>query len=102
MKLDPGMHIGMHLVSFGKSGVTAYYLSFGIPTTTSSIFFSSQEKKMPLAFGWRQKPVPSFRGLQVDFSSIPPIRKCAVTFRSHSQAQQQTTRELSCPRVEKK
>jgi hypothetical protein len=23
MKLDPGMHIGMHLVSFGKSGVTA-------------------------------------------------------------------------------
>jgi hypothetical protein len=22
MKLDPGMHIGMHLVSFGKSGVT--------------------------------------------------------------------------------
>jgi hypothetical protein len=23
MKLDPGMHIGMHLVSFGKSGVTS-------------------------------------------------------------------------------
>jgi hypothetical protein len=23
MKLDPGMHIGMHLVSFGKPGVTA-------------------------------------------------------------------------------
>jgi hypothetical protein len=23
MKLDPGMHIGLHLVSFGKSGVTA-------------------------------------------------------------------------------
>jgi hypothetical protein len=22
MKLDPGMHIGMHLVFFGKSGVT--------------------------------------------------------------------------------
>jgi hypothetical protein len=22
MKLDPGMHIGMHLISFGKSGVT--------------------------------------------------------------------------------
>jgi hypothetical protein len=22
MKLDPGMHIGLHLVSFGKSGVT--------------------------------------------------------------------------------
>jgi hypothetical protein len=22
MKLDPGMHIGMHLVYFGKSGVT--------------------------------------------------------------------------------
>jgi hypothetical protein len=24
MKLDPGMHIGLHLVSFGKSGVTVY------------------------------------------------------------------------------
>jgi hypothetical protein len=22
MKLDPGMHIGLHLVSFGKTGVT--------------------------------------------------------------------------------
>jgi predicted DNA-binding transcriptional regulator AlpA len=27
MKLDPGMHIGMHLVSFGKSGVTEWYQS---------------------------------------------------------------------------
>jgi hypothetical protein len=25
MKLDPGMHIGMHLVFFGKSGVTQMY-----------------------------------------------------------------------------
>jgi hypothetical protein len=25
MKLDPGMHIDMHLVSFGKSGVTYRY-----------------------------------------------------------------------------
>jgi hypothetical protein len=24
MKLDPGMHIGMHLVFFGKSGVTLW------------------------------------------------------------------------------
>jgi hypothetical protein len=24
MKLDPAMHIGMHLVSFGKSGVTSH------------------------------------------------------------------------------
>jgi hypothetical protein len=23
MKLDPGMHIGLHLVFFGKTGVTA-------------------------------------------------------------------------------
>jgi hypothetical protein len=27
MKLDPGMHIGMHLVSFGKSGVTIIFIS---------------------------------------------------------------------------
>jgi hypothetical protein len=26
MKLDPGMHIGLHLVFFGKSGVTMYLL----------------------------------------------------------------------------
>jgi hypothetical protein len=26
MKLDPDMHIGLHLVSFGKSGVTATLL----------------------------------------------------------------------------
>jgi hypothetical protein len=26
MKLDPGMHIGMHSVFFGKAGVTTNYL----------------------------------------------------------------------------
>jgi hypothetical protein len=26
MKIDPGMHIGMHLVSFGKSGVTGHHM----------------------------------------------------------------------------
>jgi hypothetical protein len=26
MKLDPGMHIGLHLVFFGKSGVTLFDL----------------------------------------------------------------------------
>jgi hypothetical protein len=25
MKLDPGMHIGLHLVFFGKSGVTTIF-----------------------------------------------------------------------------
>jgi hypothetical protein len=25
MKLDPGMHIGLHLVFFGKTGVTLVY-----------------------------------------------------------------------------
>jgi hypothetical protein len=29
MKLDPGIHIGTHLVSFGKSGVTAMHLPQG-------------------------------------------------------------------------
>jgi hypothetical protein len=27
MKLDPGMHIGMHLVFFGKSGVTGHCIA---------------------------------------------------------------------------
>jgi hypothetical protein len=25
MKIDPGMHIGLHLVFFGKTGVTKYH-----------------------------------------------------------------------------
>jgi hypothetical protein len=29
MKLDPGMHIGLHLVFFGKSGVTRCMLHAG-------------------------------------------------------------------------
>jgi hypothetical protein len=28
MKLDPGMHIGLHLVFFGKTGVTALQEAF--------------------------------------------------------------------------
>jgi hypothetical protein len=28
MKLDPGMHIGLHLVFFGKAGVTVYIHSY--------------------------------------------------------------------------
>jgi hypothetical protein len=28
MKLDPGMHIGLHLVFFGKTGVTSPHLAF--------------------------------------------------------------------------
>jgi hypothetical protein len=35
MKLDPGMHIGMHLVFFGKSGVTANDGERHVPTTAS-------------------------------------------------------------------
>jgi hypothetical protein len=33
MKLDPGMHIGLHLVFFGKTGVTKHYPKdpFGLP-----------------------------------------------------------------------
>jgi hypothetical protein len=37
MKLDPGMHIGMHLVSFGKSGVTDNLAPLG--AFASSAFF---------------------------------------------------------------
>jgi hypothetical protein len=33
MKLDPGMHIGMHLVSFGKSGVTFIYYTGKVKVT---------------------------------------------------------------------
>jgi hypothetical protein len=46
MKLDPGMHIGLHLVFFGKTGVTAgdlgrgerwfflFFISFSFSTHT--------------------------------------------------------------------
>jgi hypothetical protein len=30
MKLDPGMHIIMHLVFFGKTGVTGFPLKSGV------------------------------------------------------------------------
>jgi hypothetical protein len=30
MKIDPGMHIGMHLVFFGKAGVTTYLLGMAV------------------------------------------------------------------------
>jgi hypothetical protein len=35
MKLDPGIHIGMHLVFFGKSGVTIPH-SLSLNNTTTS------------------------------------------------------------------
>jgi hypothetical protein len=31
MKLDPGMHIGLQLVFFGKTGVTGVKLSTSVP-----------------------------------------------------------------------
>jgi hypothetical protein len=36
MKLDPGMHIGMHLVFFGKAGVTAMHGSARRSFTTAN------------------------------------------------------------------
>jgi hypothetical protein len=39
MKLDPGMHIGMHLVFFGKAGVTADIKDVGGSTAASSFRF---------------------------------------------------------------
>jgi hypothetical protein len=39
MKLDPDMHIGMHLVSFGKSGVTYTYGYFILSSYNICVFF---------------------------------------------------------------
>jgi hypothetical protein len=40
MKLDPGMHIGLHLVSFGKSGVTTHDLTSGAAGATLQRVFA--------------------------------------------------------------
>jgi hypothetical protein len=42
MKLDPGMHLGMHLVSFGKSGVTLPFQE-GTPLTPNAEGYSPTE-----------------------------------------------------------
>jgi hypothetical protein len=46
MKLDPGMHIGLHLVFFGKSGVTGS-LDFSIFGTICML--ADANKTLPLA-----------------------------------------------------
>jgi hypothetical protein len=46
MKLDPGMHIGLHLVFFGKSGVT---WPMWFPQSTPPGFFLIQIEPLSLA-----------------------------------------------------
>jgi hypothetical protein len=46
MKLDPGMHIGTHFVSFGKSGVTSYYYSRQHASTQPSRMTHASGKAM--------------------------------------------------------
>jgi hypothetical protein len=50
MKLDPGMHIGMHLVFFGKSGVT-FSLRTNQPPATS--------RNQPAVLFSQNKPAPA-------------------------------------------
>jgi hypothetical protein len=38
MKLDPGMHIGKHLVSFRKSGVTTSRVRLGVFHTVRDMY----------------------------------------------------------------
>jgi hypothetical protein len=54
MKLDPGMHIGMHLVSFGKPGVTSDIsdLSYQImPFDHEFIIYQSPHERNIKRFG---------------------------------------------------
>jgi hypothetical protein len=37
MKIDPGMHIGLHLVFFGKTGVTAWREPAGVRALNGSV-----------------------------------------------------------------
>jgi hypothetical protein len=51
MKLDPGMHIGMHLVFFGKSGVTAREVPTGANGSARRRFWSQPEVEDDSDFG---------------------------------------------------
>jgi hypothetical protein len=50
MKLDPAMHIGLHLVFFGKTGVTQ----------VQNVKMSRGEKNGPESAQKRPRPVGSF------------------------------------------
>jgi hypothetical protein len=54
MKLDPGMHIGLHLVSFGKSGVTLPLL-FSKKKIMSILIYEHQGKVNPPSIAFIQK-----------------------------------------------
>jgi hypothetical protein len=67
MKLDPGMHIGLHLVFFGKTGVTISKLKMKIHFFPFSVkvwsFFSNFKNK---------KFISNFKN---DFFSRPEVAK---------------------------
>jgi hypothetical protein len=45
MKLDPGMHIDLHLVFFGKTGVTGVGAGVGVPPPFTLVPVGSTKTK---------------------------------------------------------
>jgi hypothetical protein len=89
MKLDPGMHIGMHLVFFGKAGVTTTRQHPLLPLLCAAIFFHAGNPVQPLftnactsAHGHRAEDalscpfedVPTFEPREYVVSAPPPPR----------------------------
>jgi hypothetical protein len=62
MKLDPGMHIGLHLVFFGKTGVTVSELVL--------VFIDSNQSKIQ---GWRTR-----NRVRVLHTSMARTTRCGV------------------------
>jgi hypothetical protein len=61
MKIDPSMHIGLHLVFFGKTGVTKYHIiKIPLSKTTKSV----DPFQSPLA-QYTDCSMPARRGIQI-------------------------------------
>jgi hypothetical protein len=67
MKLDPGMHIGVHLVFFGKSGVT---LSVLTDTLASTAYFHLH--RLAAAFKQAVQVHVGATSPGVDLTNLPP------------------------------
>jgi hypothetical protein len=66
MKLDPGMHIGLHLVFFGKTGVTG-----GVAVRQAPELGPIQGDRVELYDLSFNAPSPSLRGTEGEVSTTP-------------------------------
>jgi hypothetical protein len=90
MKIDPGMHIGLHLVFFGKTGVTVYRRSFSYPMhmiqnacnlrykdayTSSNICHAKCKKCTKKSYTYATKELPHTQHKRSNKHQAPPANE---------------------------